>query len=89
MTYMKSCFPRDFTDRSFILGREYMAFGRRLTFIRSTPKGFNFVDHDYNRLLLMGYHLYDRRFSGIVIPEDRKEFTVKIQRVWDNIIKNV
>lgn len=82
------CFPRDFMYRKFIVGKDYMCFNRRVTFIRSTHKGFNFMDHENNKLLLMGYHLYAKGYGGKPIPDDIKEVEVNIHRSWGGIIRD-
>lgn len=84
--FLKTKFPRDFEERIFIVGKNYKAFGRTITFIQSTLKGFNFVDHEKNQLLFMCYHLYDRGYTGRDIPVDIKEVRVKIHKSWSRMI---
>jgi len=89
MTFIKSSYPRDFTVRDFKVGKQYGVFGRPITFIQSTNKGFDFIDHKNNKLLFLGYHLYDRNYIGKPLPIHDKTFRVTIHRSWEKHIREL
>ena len=56
-------------------------------FIKVTPKGFNLLDLKTNKCIKKG-HLYDRKWSGKVIPKDKVWFKVNVPE-WIMIGANV
>ncbi len=66
---MNNFFPRDFYYRSFKLGAIYACNGKLFKFIKTTPKGFNLLNLQTNRVLFMGGHLYSKDWSHKEIPE--------------------
>ena len=51
---------------------------RLVKFIKTTKKGFNLLDLTTNKCVVMGAHLYSRKWSHKDIPRDVKTFKVKI-----------
>jgi hypothetical protein len=62
-------------DRTYKSGFKYKTIVR---FVRSTEKGFNLVDVKTGKFLLKKGHLYDKRFSGVAIPENKEKFKVGV-----------
>ena len=57
---------------SFSKAKEYLC-----KFIKVTPKGFNLLNMSTNKCI-MRRHLYDRKYSGKVIPHSDVKFKVKV-----------
>jgi hypothetical protein len=61
--------PFDFYYRSFKLGATYACNGKLFKFIKTTPKGFNLLNLQTNRVMFMNGHLYSKNWSHKEIPE--------------------
>ena len=66
-----------FRYETFALGEEYLVGRRVCKFIKTTPKGFNFLDTHTSKCVFRR-HLYDNKYSGKCIQNKEKTFKVRI-----------
>lgn len=68
---------KTFREREFALGDSFSFRNMKVTFMKSTRKGFNFYVPKYSCLLLRR-HLYSRQWSNINIPQGITKFKLRI-----------
>lgn len=72
--------------RDFTLGHMYMVFLRMCVFIRTTNKGFNFLDVKRQKIMFKR-HIYSQQFTGREIPKYQQIFTFRIpEKMNKNVI---
>ncbi len=90
---MKTVFPRDFYRMYVQLGELFLYKPHYKTqhivkFIKVTPKGFNFLDIETHKCILLK-HCYDPSWSGKKIPNNIKQFWVWVKRTDYNKLQRI